>query len=257
MSGPAAIEFDRASYSVNGKPILNEVSLRVEPGETVVLLGRSGVGKSTAIRMVNGLIQPSSGRVLVNGTATTAQDSVRLKRSCGYVIQEIGLFPHLTVAQNVGLVPRLEGWPAARIAGRTDELLLQVGLPAAEYGQRYPRHLSGGQKQRVAIARALAADPAILLFDEPFGALDPITRGEMQHQFLELRRTVHKTALFVTHDVREALRLATRIALFDAGRLVLLARPDELRQTTNPQARDLLTAAGELPHGASDGAGSP
>jgi len=246
MSAPAAIEFESASYSVNGKAILSDVNLRAEPGETVVLLGRSGAGKSTAMRMVNGLIQPSAGRVLVNGIATTAQDSVRLKRSCGYVIQEIGLFPHLTIGQNVGLVPRLEGWPQPRIAARTDELLQQVGLNPAEFSQRYPRNLSGGQRQRVAIARALAADPAILLFDEPFGALDPITRGEMQRQFLELRHTLHKTALFVTHDVREALRLASRIALFDAGRLALVASPDEFRSTTNPPARDLLAAAGEL-----------
>lgn len=246
MSAPAAIEFDRVSYTVNGTAILHEVSLRAEPGETVVLLGRSGAGKSTALRMVNGLIQPSAGRVLVNGVATTAQDSVRLKRSCGYVIQEIGLFPHLTIGQNVGLVPRLEGWPPARIAERTGELLTQVGLEPAEYQQRYPRHLSGGQRQRVAIARALAADPAILLFDEPFGALDPITRNEMQRQFLELRDTLHKTALFVTHDVREALRLASRIALFDSGRLVVVSKPDELKHSSNQQARDLLAAAGEL-----------
>jgi osmoprotectant transport system ATP-binding protein len=246
MSPPAAIEFENTSYSVAGRTILREVSLRAEPGETVVLLGRSGAGKSTALRMVNGLIQPSAGRVLVNGVATTAQDSVRLKRACGYVIQEIGLFPHLTVAQNVGLVPRLEGWPPTRIAERTEELLQQVGLDTAEFARRYPRHLSGGQRQRVAIARALAADPAILLFDEPFGALDPITRGEMQRQFLELRRTLHKTALFVTHDVREALRLASRIAVFDSGRLVLVATPDELKRTANPQVRDLLAAAGEM-----------
>jgi osmoprotectant transport system ATP-binding protein len=246
MSAAAAIEFDRASYTVKGTAILREVSLRAELGETVVLLGRSGAGKSTALRMVNGLIQPSAGRVLVNGVATTAQDSVRLKRACGYVIQEIGLFPHLTIAQNVGLVPRLEGWATPRIAERTEELLRQVGLDPVEYRPRYPRQLSGGQRQRVAIARALAADPAILLFDEPFGALDPITRGEMQRQFLELRGALHKTALFVTHDVREALRLATRIALFDSGRLILVAKPDELRHSDNPQARQLLAAAGEL-----------
>jgi osmoprotectant transport system ATP-binding protein len=246
MTAPAAIEFENVSYSAGGRAILHEVSLRAEPGETVVLLGRSGAGKSTALRMVNGLIQPSAGRVLVNGVATTAQDSVRLKRACGYVIQDIGLFPHLTIGQNVGLVPRLEGWPPARIAERTADLLHHVGLDPAEYSTRYPRQLSGGQRQRVAIARALAADPAILLFDEPFGALDPITRGEMQRQFLELRRTLHKTALFVTHDVREALRLASHIVLFDAGRVVLSASPGELEHTDNPQARELLAAAGEL-----------
>jgi osmoprotectant transport system ATP-binding protein len=247
MSAPAAIEFDRVSYVRGGSTILRDVSLRVEPGETVVLLGRSGAGKSTALRMVNGLIQPSSGRVLVNGVATGAQDAIRLKRCCGYVIQEIGLFPHFTVEQNVGLVPRLEGWPAARIAERTAELLEQVGLDPGEYGRRYPRDLSGGQRQRVAIARALAADPAILLFDEPFGALDPITRAEMQRQFLELRGSVHKTALFVTHDVREALRLASRIALVDSGRVAVVCRPEEFRRTDNAPAREILAAAGELP----------
>jgi len=247
MIAPAAIEFDCVSYARSGATILRDVSLRVEPGETVVLLGRSGAGKSTALRMVNGLIQPSSGRVLVNGVATTAQDAIRLKRSCGYVIQEIGLFPHFTVAQNVGLLPRLEGWPPARIAARTAELLGQVGLAPAEYGPRYARDLSGGQRQRVAIARALAADPAILLFDEPFGALDPITRAEMQRQFLELRENLRKTALFVTHDVREALRLASRIALVDAGRVAVVCRPEEFRRTDHASAREILAAAGELP----------
>jgi osmoprotectant transport system ATP-binding protein len=246
MSAPAAIEFDHVNYAVNGRAILHHVNLRVEPGETVVFLGRSGAGKSTAMRMVNGLIQPSGGRVLVNGTPTSEHDPVRLKRSCGYVIQEIGLFPHLTIAQNVGLVPRLEGWPPAKIAARTEDLLHQVGLNPAEYRKRRPRELSGGQRQRVAIARALAADPAILLFDEPFGALDPITRVEMQRQFLQLSRDLHKTALFVTHDVREALRLASRVAVFDSGRLVLVAKPDELRHTADPMARDLMAAAGEL-----------
>jgi osmoprotectant transport system ATP-binding protein len=246
MSAPAAIEFDHANYAVNGRAILHDVNLRVEPGETVVFLGRSGAGKSTAMRMVNGLIQPSGGRVLVNGTPTGEHDPVRLKRSCGYVIQEIGLFPHLTIAQNVGLVPRLEGWPPVKIAARTEELLNQVGLNPAEYRKRRPRELSGGQRQRVAIARALAADPAILLFDEPFGALDPITRVEMQRQFLQLSRDLHKTALFVTHDVREALRLASRVAVFDSGRLALVAEPDKLRHTSDPTARDLMAAAGEL-----------
>ena len=245
MSAPAAIEFDNVSYAVNGRAILHAVNLRAEAGETVVLLGPSGAGKSTALRMVNGLIRPTAGRVVVNGTPTTAQDSVRLKRSCGYVIQEIGLFPHLTVGQNVGLVPRLEGWPRERVETRSAELLGQVGLDPGDFAKRRPRELSGGQRQRVAIARALAADPAILLFDEPFGALDPITRGEMQRQFLDLRETLHKTALFVTHDVREALRLATRIVLFDSGRVTLTATPDEWRSSDHPRVRELLAAAGE------------
>jgi len=245
MSAPAAIEFENVSYEVNGRTILDDVNLRADSGESVVLLGASGAGKSTALRMVNGLIQPTSGRVVVNGAATTGQDPVRLKRSCGYVIQEIGLFPHFTIARNVGVVPRLEGWPRERIEARTAELLRQVGLDPVDFANRRPRELSGGQRQRVAIARALAADPAILLFDEPFGALDPITRGEMQRQFLDLRQSLHKTSLFVTHDVREAMRLATRIALFDSGRVVFTAAPEEWRRSDEQRVRDLLAAAGE------------
>ena len=245
MSAPAAIEFENVSYEVNGRTILDDVNLRADSGESVVLLGASGAGKSTALRMVNGLIQPTSGRVVVNGAATTGQDPVRLKRSCGYVIQEIGLFPHFTIARNVGVVPRLEGWPRERIEARTAELLRQVGLDPVDFANRRPRELSGGQRQRVAIARALAADPAILLFDEPFGALDPITRGEMQRQFLDLRQSLHKTSLFVTHDVREAMRLATRIALFDSGRVVFTAAPEEWRRSDEPRVRVLLAAAGE------------
>ncbi|HTP89047.1 MAG TPA: ATP-binding cassette domain-containing protein [Bryobacteraceae bacterium] len=245
MSAPAAIEFENVSYEVNGRTILDDVNLRADSGESVVLLGASGAGKSTALRMVNGLIQPTSGRVVVNGAATTGQDPVRLKRSCGYVIQEIGLFPHFTIARNVGVVPRLEGWPRERIEARTAELLRQVGLDPVDFANRRPRELSGGQRQRVAIARALAADPAILLFDEPFGALDPITRGEMQRQFLDLRQSLHKTSLFVTHDVREAMRLATRIALFDSGRVVFTAAPEDWRRSDEPRVRDLLAAAGE------------
>jgi osmoprotectant transport system ATP-binding protein len=244
MIPPAAVEFARAGYAVNGVRILRDIDLRIEPGEIMVLLGRSGAGKSTALRMVNGMVRPSSGCVLVNGVATTEQDSVRLKRGCGYVIQEIGLFPHFTVEQNVGLVPRLEGWPRARVRERARELLAQVGLNPDEYAGRLPHRLSGGQRQRVGIARALAANPSILLFDEPFGALDPITRAELQSQFLELSRTLHKTALFVTHDVQEALRLASRIALFEAGHAVLVCTPEEFRHSADPRARTLLEAAG-------------
>ncbi len=229
MNPPAAVEFQHAGYQVNGTSILRNIDLRIEPGETIVLLGRSGAGKSTALRMVNGMVTPTSGRVLVNGVATTEQDSVRLKRGCGYVIQEIGLFPHFTVEQNVSLIPRLEGWPAARMRERARELLAQVGLDPDAFAARYPNRLSGGQRQRVGIARALAADPSILLFDEPFGALDPITRAELQKQFVELSRRLRKTALFVTHDVQEALRLASRIVLFEAGEAILACTPEEFR----------------------------
>ncbi len=184
---PAAVEFRNAGLRIGGRVILEDLCLRVEPGETLVLLGRSGSGKTTALKMVNGMIFPTSGEVLVDGRPTTEWDLIALRRGIGYVIQEVGLFPHFTVGENVGLVPRLEKWPPERIAARTKELLEQVGLAPSEFLTRYPRQLSGGQRQRVGVARALAADPRLLLFDEPFGALDPVTRLDLQNQFLRLR----------------------------------------------------------------------
>jgi osmoprotectant transport system ATP-binding protein len=234
------VEFRNVSYEIGGRQILSGVSFSVEAGETLVLLGRSGSGKTTALKMVNGLLFPSSGEVLVDGRSTTAWDVIALRRGIGYVIQEVGLFPHFTIGQNVGLVPRLEGWPPERIAARTKELLDQVGLDPAEFQNRRPRELSGGQRQRVGVARALAADPRLLLFDEPFGALDPVTRLELQDQFMALRDRLHKTSIFVTHDVREALRLGTRIALLDRGRLEILAAPDEFLSSQGPQTRAFL-----------------
>src|SRR5207237_7670733 len=176
-------------------------------------------------KMVNALRLPSAGEVRVEGTPTVAWDAIRLRRRIGYVIQEAGLFPHFNVEQNVGLVPRLEGWPAEKIRDRVHALLEQVGLPPAQFATRYPRELSGGQRQRVGVARALAADPPLLLFDEPFGAVDPVTRVELQRQFLALRKNLGKTAIFVTHDVREALILATRVGLVQQGRLEVLTTP--------------------------------
>ncbi|MGO4883756.1 MAG: ATP-binding cassette domain-containing protein [Bryobacteraceae bacterium] len=236
----AVVEFRAASYHIGAREILKSLSLSVEAGETLVLLGRSGSGKTTALKMVNGLAFPSSGEVLVDGKPTTAWDSVRLKRRIGYVIQEVGLFPHYTVAQNVGLVPRLEKWDGARIASRVDELLRRVGLDPQQFAARYPAQLSGGQRQRVGVARALAADPDVLLFDEPFGAVDPVTRLELQKQFLELRSGLGKTAIFVTHDVREALMLASRIALLRDGALELLATPQEFQDARGREARAFL-----------------
>lgn len=236
----ALVAFRNVSCRIGEKEILRELSLGVEAGDTLVLLGRSGSGKTTALKMVNGLLQPSAGEVVVEGTATTAWDPIRLKRRIGYVIQEAGLFPHFTVEDNVGLVPRLEGWPPDKIQARVQGLLEQVGLPPAEFAARYPRELSGGQRQRVGVARALAADPPLLLFDEPFGALDPITRVELQRQFLELRRRLGKTAIFVTHDVREALVVGTRIALLHDGRLVLLCTPAEFLRAQGEEIRAFL-----------------
>jgi len=234
------VSFRNVSYGVGGKDILRDLSLDIESGETIVLLGRSGSGKTTALKMVNALLHPSSGEVIVEGTPTSRWDPIRLRRRIGYVIQEAGLFPHFTVAENVGLVPRLEEWPPEKIRTRVQTLLEQAGLPPAQFAVRYPRELSGGQRQRVGVARALAADPPLLLFDEPFGALDPVTRVELQRQFLELRRRLGKTAIFVTHDVREALLVATRIALLHNGRLAVLATPADFLRAQGEEARAFL-----------------
>lgn len=236
----AVVEFRAASFRIGAREILKNLTLTVDPGETLVLLGRSGSGKTTALKMVNGLLFPSAGEVLVDGQPTTAWEPVRLKRHIGYVIQEIGLFPHYTVAQNVGLVPQLEKWEEPRIHDRVEALLRQVGLDPAQFGARYPAQLSGGQRQRVGVARALAADPSVLLFDEPFGAVDPVTRLDLQKQFLALRRDLGKTAIFVTHDVREALMLATRIALLRDGALDLLATPRQFLDASGDEARAFL-----------------
>jgi osmoprotectant transport system ATP-binding protein len=242
--GPA-VAFRNVSYAIGPKKVLDGLTFEVAAGETLVLLGRSGSGKTTALRLVNGLLFPTSGEVLVEGVPTTAWDPVRLKRRIGYVIQDVGLFPHFTVADNVGLMPRLEGWPKERIAGRTKEALDLVGLDVSTFAGRKPRELSGGQRQRVGVARALAADPPILLFDEPFSSLDPITRLELQRQFLDLRARLHKTALFVTHDVREALALATRIGLLHDGRLEHLGAPADFLTASAPEARSFRACLDE------------
>jgi osmoprotectant transport system ATP-binding protein len=235
------VEFRDVSYEVDGRPVLSNVTFQVNSGETFVLLGRSGSGKTTILKLTNGMLFPSAGQVLVDGHPTTAHDPIRLKRSIGYVIQEGGLFPHFTVGGNVGILPKLEGWPEPRIEQQVRRLLDSVGLPADEFLARFPRQLSGGQRQRVGVARALGADPALLLFDEPFGALDPVTRRELQDQFLSLRRTFHKTSIFVTHDVQEALRLASRIGLLVRGRLELIAEPPDFRRAETAEARAFLS----------------
>src|SRR5580692_7863194 len=237
----AALEFRDVSYHVGGNLILDHLSFRIEPGCTLVLLGRSGSGKTTALKMLNGLLFPTSGDVLVEDRATTAWDLIQLRRSIGYVIQEVGLFPHFTIGENVGLVPRLNGWPPERVTPRVAELLAQVGLEPSKFLQRYPRQLSGGQRQRVGVARALAAEPKLLLFDEPFGALDPVTRVELQDQFLELCDRFGKTSIFVTHDVREALRLGTEIAVLHRGKLEVLTTPGEFPNSSGPEARAFLS----------------
>ena len=236
------IEFRKAGYRLpNGQSLLEDLSIAVGRGETLALLGRSGAGKTTALKLINRMLDPSDGEILVEGKSTLRWDAIALRRHIGYVIQEVGLFPHFTIGENVALVPRLKGWPPDRIAARVSELLDQVGLEPAQFLDRYPRQLSGGQRQRVGVARALAAEPKLLLFDEPFGALDPVTRVELQDQFLALRDRLRKTSIFVTHDVREALRLGTEIALLHRGRLEVLATPDEFVKSSGPEARAFLS----------------
>lgn len=233
------VEFRDVSYSVPGvsAPIISHLHLSVCAGETLVLLGESGCGKTTTLKLVNRLLSPTSGTVLVEGKSTGDWDPIRLRRHTGYVIQEGGLFPHFTVEQNVALVPRLERWDEVRIRTRVSELLSLVGLDAEKFAARYPGELSGGQRQRVGVARALAAEPTLLLLDEPFGALDPLTRASLQKEFSDLSRRLGKTAIFVTHDVREALLLGSRIGLMAAGRLVLVETPNGFLQSNEGHAR--------------------
>ena len=238
------IEFRDVSYSVNGTQVISGLNLRVAHGEILVLLGRSGSGKTTTLKLVNRLVSQTSGQILVNGKPNDKVDVIRLRRGMGYVIQEAGLFPHFTVERNIGLVPKIEGWPEERIRARVQEMLQLVGL-GADLASRYPHQLSGGQRQRVGVARALAADPAILLMDEPFGALDPLTRDELQREFLLLQQRVHKTVVFVTHDLREALRLGSRIALMEAGKLVTVLTPAEFLTSSDPWASAYVRAFGD------------
>jgi len=235
---PIRIQFENVEYAVDGgRMLLHDISLEVRQGELLVLMGRSGSGKTTMLKLVNRLLEPTSGRVLVSGKDTLSWDPIRLRRQIGYVIQDVGLFPHFNVERNVGLVPMLESWQPDRIASRVDELLALVGLPPATFANRYPHELSGGQRQRVGVARALAADPPILLLDEPFGALDPITRSEIQKEFRDLHHRLNKTMIFVTHDIREALLLGTRIGLMQEGRLVALVNSEEFLKLDHQEAR--------------------
>ena len=239
------VEFRDVSYAVNGgRPIIDRLNLQVVQGENLVLLGESGCGKTTTLRLVNRLLTPTGGEVRVGGKATIEWNAIQLRRRTGYVIQEAGLFPHFTVGENVALVPSLEKWDHDRIAARTKELLSLVGLEPAQFADRYPRELSGGQKQRVGVARALAADPPLLLMDEPFGALDPLTRASLQKEFAELKARLQKTVIFVTHDVREALLLGSRIALMDKGRIVLLETPEGFVKSENELAKAYLETLG-------------
>lgn len=249
LKGDRTIQFEDVTYGINGivHTIVKGIRFSVAAGEMVVLLGRSGSGKTTLLRLVNRMLVPTSGRTIVHGRATTEWDPIQLRRGIGYVIQEAGLFPHFTVAENVALVPSLEKWEAARTNARVSELLTLVGLDPAEFASRKPHELSGGQRQRVGVARALAADPPILLMDEPFGALDPVTRAELQREFSALAQRLGKTIVFVTHDLREALLLASRIILLAGGHVVADATPKEFARIDHPEVRAFTASLTPLP----------
>lgn len=231
------VEFHNVSYDRNERSLVSDLNFVIRRGEVLVLLGRSGSGKTTTMKLINRLLTPTQGEILFEGIPTTKWDEIKLRRKIGYVIQESGLFPHFTIERNVGLVPSLEGWKPKQIKTRVYELLQVVGLDPVQFAPRYPNELSGGQRQRVGVARALAADPPALLMDEPFGALDPVTRLEIQQQFRRLQQQLGKTVVFVTHDIQEALILASRIGLMQAGRLVVLGTPEEFLNSPHPEAR--------------------
>jgi osmoprotectant transport system ATP-binding protein len=243
-----AIEFRDVSFTrPGGTRVLARFNLAVETGEVVALVGRSGAGKTTILKLVNRLLLPDAGDVSVEGRTTREWDPIELRRHVGYVLQDVGLFPHMSIAQNVGLLPRLERWPDERIRERVAELLQLVGLPPSQFEARWPDELSGGQRQRVGVARALALDPIVLLMDEPFGALDPVTRAELHGEFHRIQQHVRKTVIIVTHDMGEAFALADRIGVIDEGQLVAFERPDAIARGRDPRVRRLLEAMPAIP----------
>lgn len=240
MRTESIVEFRNVSFTIDGTTILDSVSFEVSRGEVLVLLGESGCGKTTTLKLVNQLLEPTSGEVFINGRSTLDWDVIELRRSIGYVLQDGGLFPHMTVEQNVGMTLTLADKDAREKKTRVHEMLDLVGLEPAKFATRFPHELSGGQRQRVGVARALAADPDLLLLDEPFGALDAITRTNLQKEFARLVRELDKTAIFVTHDLHEAMLLASRIALMDTGQVVLIDTPETFRQSDVPLVRSYL-----------------
>jgi osmoprotectant transport system ATP-binding protein len=243
----AAIEFKDVTFSRPGVRVLDHFSLLVEPGSVLALVGRSGAGKSTLLKLVNRLLLPDTGAVLVDGRDSRDWDPIALRRQIGYVLQDVGLFPHMDVASNVMIVPRLAGWDSERARRRAGELLDLVGLHAVEFAPRWPDELSGGQRQRVGVARALAVDPPVLLMDEPFGALDPMTRVELHAEFRRIQDRLRKTVIIVTHDMGEAFALGDVVGVLDDGHLVACDRPEQVARSANPLVRRLLDAVPRIP----------
>ncbi len=248
MTSSAVVQFDAVRFAYpNNTTVVDGLTLSIEPGEVVVLVGRSGAGKSTILRLVNRMILPTAGTVRVEGRDTREWNAIRLRRRIGYVLQDVGLFPHMTVEENIGLVPRLERWAADRMRARSRALLELVGLPPGTFASRWPSELSGGQRQRVGVARALAVDPPILLMDEPFGALDPVTRVELRREFARIQQQLQTTVILVTHDMAEAFALARRLGVLDAGGLVLCDAPAAVARSRDPRVRVLLDTLTSLP----------
>jgi osmoprotectant transport system ATP-binding protein len=243
-----AIEFRGVSFArPRHARVLDHFSLAVDAGDVLALVGRSGAGKSTLLKLVNRLLVPDEGAVIVLGRDTREWAPIALRRSVGYVLQDVGLFPHMSVGDNVAVVPRLQGWSAERVGARVHELLELVGLPAGEFAARWPDELSGGQRQRVGVARALAVDPPVLLMDEPFGALDPLTRAELHREFRRIQSRLRKTVIIVTHDMGEAFALADRVGVLEDGRLVANDRAAAVAASTDPHVRRLLDAIPTVP----------
>ena len=243
-----AIEFRAVSFARPGRPrVLDAFSLTVEAGEVLALVGRSGAGKSTLLKLINRLLEPDRGAIIVEGRDTREWDPIQLRRRVGYVLQEVGLFPHMTIGDNVAVVPQLERWPRERVTARVDELLELVGLPPQQFVTRWPDELSGGQRQRVGVARALAADPPVLLMDEPFGALDPLTRVELHREFRRVQERLRKTVIIVTHDMGEAFALGDRVGVLEMGRLIANDRPAVVAASRDPHVRQMLDALPAVP----------
>jgi osmoprotectant transport system ATP-binding protein len=235
------VRFQDVAFVHPGRPaVLQDLTLSVEQGEMIAIVGRSGAGKTTVLKLVNRLLLPTSGSVIVEGRDTRDWDGIQLRRRIGYVIQDVGLFPHMTVEENITVVPRLEHWPAERARARAHELLELIGLPPLTYAARRPHQLSGGQRQRVGVARALAVDPPILLMDEPFGALDPVTRSEVRREFARIQQQLQTTVILVTHDMAEACVLGRRVCVIDAGELVVCGTPAQVARFKDPRVRGFI-----------------